>query len=161
MRRRGQESRDVSIGVEYLRLSPIDRIGEPTGSTLIQRLVDEDAVYVPQGFTPLQFVTLSALFQRLPLPTQEHSAYLAADLDRDLTGRDDTSRGALCALGLDELDALSCNRAGYAFAELTPEIQDAMLELVAAGNLTSVKLNLAGWLEELRHWAADSSVAAR
>jgi hypothetical protein len=161
MRRRDQESRDVAIGVEYLRLSPTDRIGEPTCSTLIQRLVDEGAVYVAQAFTPLQFATLSALFERLPICAKEHSRYLAADLDRDLTGRDDTSRGAACALGLDELDALSCTRAGYAFAELTPEIQDAMLELVAAGNLASVKLNLAAWLEELRHWAADSSVAAR
>jgi len=150
----------VAIGVEHLRLSPTDRIGEPTGSPLIQRLVDEGAVYVPQAFTSLQFATLSALFQRLPGPANEHS-YLAAELDRDLIGRDDTSRSMTCALGLDELDALSCTRAGYAFAELTPEIQDAMLELVEAGNLTSVKLNLAAWLEELRHWAADSSVAAR
>ena len=148
----------MAIGVEDRRLRPAERVGVPTGRTLIERLVDEGAVYVPQAFTPLQFATLSALFERL-LPTTEHSRYLAAELDRNCA--DDISRDTTCAVGLDELDALSCTRAGFAFAEMTPEIQDAMLELVAAGNLTSVKLNLAAWLEELRHWATDSSVAAR
>ena len=148
----------MAISAEHLKPSQADRISEPTGNTPIQRLIDEGTVYVPQSFTLLQFATLSALFDRLPCPATENPVYVAAGLDGDLTGGGDAS---IYRLGLDEMNSLSWTRTGYAFAELTPEIQDAMLELVTAGDLASDKLNLARWLEELRGWAVHSSLVTR
>jgi len=53
-------------------------------------------------------------------------------------------------LALNELDLLCRIRAGYAFTELTPELQEAVLSLIASRHLTTPEIDLAFWLEDLR-----------
>jgi hypothetical protein len=50
--------------------------------------------------------------------------------------------------------AIARTRTGYAFAELPTEIQDAILGLIATRDLTTRKLDLALWLEDLHITAA-------
>lgn len=150
----------MAISAEHEKLSQTDRIAEPAGDTLIQRLVDEGTVYVPRALTEAQFSTLHALLHCVFRQTEATSGDLSAGLEGALGSGSPVACVTACAIGLDELDHLSRTRAGYAFAELTPEIQDAILELVAAGNLTSTHLNLAQWLDELCNAAQAASLAA-
>ena len=75
------------------------------------------------------------------------SGVSALRLDDEGLERDETA-GAV-GLGLDELDTIARTRTGYAFAELPDEIQDAILGLIATRDLTTRKLDLALWLEDL------------
>lgn len=52
-------------------------------------------------------------------------------------------------LALNELDLLCRTRAGYAFIDLTPELQEAVLSLIASRDLTTPEIDLAVWLEDL------------
>jgi hypothetical protein len=60
----------------------------------------------------------------------------------------------LLPLGLDELDALSRTRSGYAFIQLPAELQEAILSLISTGDLTTSALDLALWLEDHHHHLA-------
>jgi len=148
----------VSINLEPVKLGNVEQYIEPLQSTSLQRLVDEGAVYVPQALNSSQFATLHALLDRVLLH-DVNTAHLAARLDAALAHG---TADSLCftaphfhafdyQLGLDEVDIMARLRTGFAFAELTPEIQDAMLGLVATKDLTSRKLDLALWIEDLRH----------
>lgn len=141
---------------EHLKLvQPGDAAG-PNQVIPQQRPADKDATYVPHALSVPQFATLYAVLRRMISRLHEAIAapsHAAVELDADLAG----DAGAVPVadaqaypLGLDELDTLARTRTGYAFADLTPELQDVVLDMVAAGDLTTGKLDLAVWLEEVR-----------
>jgi hypothetical protein len=154
----------VSANAEPVTLDGPDRFITPTPSTTLQRLVDDGAVYIPQALNHSQFTTLLVLLNRtLPSP-EANPARLAARLD---TAVANTAARHLpltapplltfdYVLALDELDTIARTCTGFAFAALTPEIQDAMLGLIATKDLTTRKLDLALWLNDLRRHAASA-----
>jgi len=148
----------VPTNLEHVKQGNAEQYIEHIPNSRLQRLVDEGAVYAPRALNPSQFDTLHALLECVALHSV-NSARLAARLDAALANG---AADSLCftaphllafdyQLGLDELDTMARTRTGFAFAELTPEIQDAMLGLVATKDLTSRKLDLALWIEDLRH----------
>lgn len=145
----------MAISAEYTKLSQSVRVTEPPRDTFLQRLVDEGSVYVPQAMSVPQFATLYAVLKRLmpPYSNVEAPAPFAEAIDASLADTNTDARAPwsrALRLGLDELDTLARTRAGYAFAELTSELQDIVLDLIAAGTLSTKAVNLASWLEELR-----------
>jgi hypothetical protein len=149
----------VAISTEHPTVIPSCRTSEPAPSLRLQQLIDNGTVYVAQNLTPAQFATLQAI---APLLLRPESKHLAAHLDAAL---ETTTRGTISPtppppltfdyqLGLDELDSIARTRTGYAFAELPAEIRDAILGLIASGDLTTRKLDLALWLEDLHSNAA-------
>ncbi len=157
----------MEINVEYLKMSQSDRLTEPMQSTSLQRLVDEGAVYVPQALSQQQFATLRALLHVI-LPEAETSptnfaAYLDTHLanaaHRDWHYTSATPNIDAYQLGLDGLDTLARTRAGFSFVELTPEIQDALLSLVATRDLAIDHLDLAIWLDNVRSNAVEIFVS--
>jgi hypothetical protein len=150
----------MAANMESLQRSNAARVDEPNSN--LQRLVDDGSVYVPQALNAPQFATLQALLNRIV--SGDDYAYLAIHLDTGLAkGRAASSRSAIVDyhLGLDELDTLARSRTGFAFVELTPEIQDALIELISSGDLSTRKLDLALWLQNLRNDAVPSpSLAA-
>jgi hypothetical protein len=84
---------------------------------------------------------------------------LAAQLDSALVSANDvrlTPRPLAFdyTFALDELNALARLRTGYAFFDLTPEIQHAMLNLIATGDITTRRLDLSLWLNDLHRNAS-------
>jgi Gluconate 2-dehydrogenase subunit 3 len=153
-----KESCIVAINLEPAKLGKAEQYVESLPHSRLQRLVDEGAVYAPQALNQSQFATLHALLERILLH-DVNAAQLAARLDTALAhstadGLSFTAPHPLAfdyQLGLDELDTMARTTTGFAFAELTPEIQDAMLGLVSGKNLTTRKLDLSLWLDDLRH----------
>jgi len=146
-----QESRIVAIGTEHQNFIPVP-------SLRLQQLIDNGTVYVAQNLSPSQFATLQAIAALVLRPNKKR---LAAHLDAALATSAEALRFARprpltfdYQLGLDELDTITHTRTGYAFAELPAEIQDAILGLVASRDLTTRKLDLALWLEDLHSNAA-------
>ena len=149
----------MAITAEHLNVIPPNRITAPAPSLRLQQLIDNGAVYVAQNLSQAQFATLQAI---AALVLRPRSKRLAAQVDAALT----TSAGEALPslppppiafdyqLGLDELDTIARTRTGYSFAELPVEIQDAILDLIASGDLTTRKLDLALWLEDLHTTAA-------
>lgn len=145
---------------EHQNLTQSRPVIEPPSSLRLQQLIDTGTLYVAQNLSQSQFATLQAIachfFKR------RNPNHLAANLDAGLAKR--TSDAPPSApppplafdyqLGLDELDTISRTRTGYAFAELPPEIQDAILGLIATRDLTTRKLDLALWLQDLHLSAA-------
>ena len=156
----------MSINLEPAKLGNAEQYAEPAQNTRLQSLIDDGTIYVPQALSPSQFATLHALLDRI-LAYDVNSAQLAARLDAALASG---AADSLCftaprtvdyQLGLDELDTMARNFTAFAFAELTPEIQDAMLGMVAAKDLTARKLDLSLWLDDLhRNTAASLALAA-
>src|SRR5580698_3327673 len=152
-----QESHTVATNLEPVKLGSPEQYIESLPTTRLQRLIDEGAVYVPQALNPAQFATLHALLDRI-LTHAVNPAYLAARLDAALANAADDGlcfntprlRAVDYQLGLDELDTMARTLTCFPFAELTPEIQDAMLGLVAAKDLITRKLDLSVWLCDLR-----------
>jgi hypothetical protein len=154
-----QESRIVAISAEHLTVIPPYRTTDPAPSLRLQQLIDNGAVYVAQNLSHAQFATLQAI---AALVFRPQSKRLAASIDAALA----TRAGEVLPLeplppvafdyqlGLDELDTIARTRTGYAFAELPTEIQDAILGLIATRDLTTRKLDLALWLEDLHITAA-------
>ncbi len=149
----------MAISAEHPNVIPSFHTSEPAQSNRLQQLIDNGTVYVAQNLTPAQFATLQAI---APLLLRPDSRHLAAHLDAAL---ETTTRGTVPStppppltfdyqLGLDELDSIARTRTGYAFAELPAEIRDAILGLIASGDLTTRKLDLALWLEDLHSNAA-------
>jgi hypothetical protein len=149
----------VAISAVHRKSIPPYLITEPTPSLRLQQLIDNGTVYVAQNLSPSQFATLQAI---APLVLQPKSNYLAAHLDAALAAT--ANEAAPVApppplafdyqLGLDELDTIARTHTGYAFVELPTEIQDAILGLIATRDLTTRKLDLALWLEDLHLSAA-------
>jgi Gluconate 2-dehydrogenase subunit 3 len=142
----------VAIIAEHLSSISSYRTTEPAPSLRLQQLIDNGAVYVAQNLSPSQFATLQAIATLVFRPSTKN---LAALVDAALV----TSKTPPIApppplainyqLGLDELDTIARTYAGYPFAELSPDLQDAILGLIATRDLTTRKLDLALWLEEL------------
>jgi hypothetical protein len=163
-----QESRIVAYNLEPVSVGNVKQYIEPTQDIRLQRLIDDGAVYVPQTLNPSQFATLHALLDRI-IAHGVNSAQLASRLDSALAN-DNADSLCFCAprllavdyqLGLDELDTMSRKLTVFAFADLTPEIQDAMLDLIAARDLTARKLDLSVWLDDLHsNTAASLALAA-
>ena len=109
----------------------------------LQRLVDGGSLSVPRDLSATQWHTLKAVFAVLCWPSASLEAGLRA-----------VSAQASCLTqpafefrpGLDELEMVARTRAGYAFAELTDELQEAVLSLVFSGDLTARRIDLAVWL---------------
>jgi hypothetical protein len=149
-----QESRIVALNTEQLIPTPSRRTTDTSSTVWLKRLIDTGTQYIPQNLNPTQFATLQAITGLLSHAGAKH---LARHLDASLT----TSAGEAppCSppppiafdykLGLDELESISRTRTGYAFTELSPELQDVILNLVATRDLTTRKLDLARWLEDL------------
>ena len=160
-----RRSSSVAASGEYLKPSQSDRTAEPKLINLVQRLADKDASYRPHALSVPQFATLYAVLKRLISRLHEAIAapsHVAVGLDTNLAGEGFSSltpEAEEYPLGLDELDEIARSRTGYAFADLTPELQDAMLDLIAAGDLTTGKLDLARWLDELRSHACKLDAA--
>jgi hypothetical protein len=124
-------------------------VTEPAPSIRLQQLIDNGAVYVAQSLSPLQFATLQAVAALL---LHSNAKYLASHIDATLANS--FSEAFDYQLGLDELDFLTRTRTGYAFVELLPDLQDAILNLITSRDLTTRKLDLARWLEDLHANAA-------
>lgn len=141
---------------EHQNLTQSWPVVENPASLRLQQLIDTGTLYVAQNLSSSQFATLQAIAARVLRP---NSKDLAANLDsavaRGAGLRFTTEAPALdYQLGLDELDTLTRIRTGYPFAELPPELQDAILNLIATGDLTTRRLDLARWLEDLHSAAA-------
>jgi hypothetical protein len=154
-----QESRIVAISAEHPNVIPQYRTAEPAPSSRLQQLIDRGAVYVAQNLSHSQFATLQAIAALILRPKSKR---LAARIDATLTTS--ASQALPTAppppiavdyqLGLDELDTIARTRTGYAFAELPADLQDAILGLIATRDLTTRKIDLALWLEDLHNNAA-------
>lgn len=152
----------MAIGASQQNFTPSRPVTEPAPSFRLQQLIDTGAVYVAQNLSPSQFATLQAIASRVLV--RHTPKDIAAHLDAALaTGTSEAFPFAPqrplafdYQLGLDELDTITRTRTGYAFAELPAEIQDAILGLVTTRDLTSRKLDLAFWLEELHSNAATA-----
>jgi hypothetical protein len=151
-----EESRIVAIA-EYQNLTQSRPVIESPSSFRLQQLIDTGTLYVAQNLNPSQFATLQAIGARVLRPNSKN---LAASLDAALAASEGFPFNTPAPLafdyqlGLDELDLIARTRTGYAFAELPPEIQDAILGLIATHDLTTRKLDLALWLEDLHTNAA-------
>jgi hypothetical protein len=153
-----QESRIVAIGAHQQNFTQSPHLTQPSPSPRLQRLIDNGAVYVAQNLSSAQFATLQAIASLVLRRNPEH---LAARLDAALAATSEARPFAQppplafdYQLGLDELDTIARTRTGYAFAELPAEIQDAILGLIATRDLTTRKLDLALWLQDLHSTAA-------
>jgi hypothetical protein len=153
----------VATNAQLDKLNAPDRFVHRPRSTRLHRLVDDGAVYIPQVLNRFQFTTLLALLKRMIPQPEVNPAHLAARLDSTLANPADSSTLRLTPsplafdyiLALDELDTVARVRTGYAFLDLTTEIQDAMLSLIATRDVTTRKLDLSLWLKDLYRNAAS------
>jgi hypothetical protein len=148
----------VAFSAEHRNLSQSNLVTEPTENTVSEPVV-EGATHLQQALTVRQFATLHAVLERL---IHQPEAHLAARFDADLAnggGALITPRSRAYPAALDALDTLARTHTHYAFADLTPELQDVIIDFIASGRLTAKYPNLAPWLEDLRA-AATQSLAA-
>jgi hypothetical protein len=150
----------VAIGVEQPNSIPTYRTTEPSSSLRLQQLIDTGTVYVTQNLSPTQFATLQAIAALILRPSAKNfAAHIDATLSTATQARTFSEHRPLAfdwQLGLDELDIVTRTHTGYPFADLPSEIQDAILGLIASRDLTTRKLDLALWLENLHNNAAAS-----
>ncbi len=149
-----QESRIVAINTEQMTVAPLRRTTDPSPTIWLKRLIDSGTLYIPQNLNPTQFATLQAITLLLSKPGCQ---YAASRIDASLVTS--ISRFEPDApvppvifdyrLGLDEIEIITRTRTNYSFTELPAELQDAVLSLIASRDLTSRKLDLARWLEDL------------
>ncbi len=149
----------MTIGAEHQNLAHSRPLTESPSSLRLQQLIDTGTLYVAQNLSPSQFATLQAIATRV---LGSNAQRLAANLDAALAASAGEAVRAAPPptlafdyhLGLDEVDTIARTRTGYPFAELPPEIQDAILDLIAHRDLVTRKLDLALWLEDLHSTAA-------
>jgi hypothetical protein len=149
-----QERRIVAINTEQMTVAPLRRTTDPLPTIWLKRLIDSGTLYIPQNLNPTQFATLQAITLLL---SHSGSYYAASRLDATLVSSAAVSSPDAPAppivfdyrLGLDEIETISRTRTGYSFTELPAELQDAVLSLIASRDLTTRKLDLALWLEDL------------
>jgi Gluconate 2-dehydrogenase subunit 3 len=154
----------VAISAQHLNSISSYRTSDPPVRSRLQQLIDTGAVYVAQNLSHSQFATLQAIAGRIF--RRRNPKHLAAQLDAGLATDSSEALSSTTLqplaidyqLGLDELDTIVRTRTGYAFAELTTDLQDAILELVATRDLTTGKLDLARWLEEF-HSNAEAAIS--
>ncbi|MEO6806356.1 MAG: hypothetical protein ABI286_07600 [Edaphobacter sp.] len=148
----------MAICAPHQNLIHSHTITEPAPSIRLQQLIDNGTIYVAQSMNPSQFATLQAV---AALVLHSNAKSFAAQIDALANSSSETfsfNSRSLPAfdyrLGLDELDFLTRTRTGYAFVELSSDLQDAILDLIASRDLTTRKLDLARWLEDLHANAA-------
>jgi hypothetical protein len=149
-----QESRIVAINTEQMTVAPLRRTTDPSPTIWLKRFIDSGTLYIPQNLNPTQFATLQAITLLL---SHSGSYYAASRLDATLvtsvaTAPPDAPAPPIAfdyRLGLDEIETITHTRTGYSFTELHTDLQDAILSLIASRDLTSRKLDLAYWLEDL------------
>jgi hypothetical protein len=158
----------VATNAQRIKLNAPDRFVHRPRSTRLHRLVDDGAVYIPQVLNRFQFTTLLALLKRIIPQPEVNPAHLAAQLDSTLANTPDSSPRLTPSplafdyiLALNELDTVARIRTGYAFLDLTTEIQDAMLSLIATRDVTTRKLDLSLWLKDLYRSASSCLALAR
>lgn len=100
---------------------------------------------IQANLTSSQSNTLRAVSRRITEPTSSLETLLREPA---------TTSPHDFQIGLDELDALTRDRAGYPFAELCSSLQQAVLSLIASHDLIRPDFDLASWLEGLRRDAA-------
>ena len=148
----------MAISAEHSPMTPPCRSPEPPPGSRLQQLIGSGALYIAKNLTAPQFATLQAIASQIIGPRQpDHFAgSLGSTPVRriSITPLPAASPNFDFRLGLDELDTIARTRTGYAFAELPDEIQDAILGLVTTRDLTSRKLDLTTWLEQLYVMAA-------
>ena len=134
--------------------TPLRRPTDPSPTVWLERLIDNGTLYVPQNLNPSQFAILQAITILLSRPG---SNYVASRLDAALTTS--ASEGSPYnshpiafdyRLGLDELETITRTRTGYGFTDLPTELQEAILSLISTRDLTTRKVDLARWLEDLQ-----------
>lgn len=143
--------------VETVRLMEPCRTQDACG----MRGIDDGAEYLQQALNRSQLATLQAILRRIGPENYDFNG-LTASLQggsAEEGWRDHyalASRAGGCArdgfnlrVGLDELDTIAHTRTGFSFSALTPEIQDAMLELVSTGDLAARGLDLRRWFDDL------------
>lgn len=148
-----QERRIVAINTEQMTVAPL-RTTDPLPTIWLKRLIDSGTLYIPQNLNPTQFATLQAITLLL---SHSGSYYAASRLDAALVTSAAVALPDAPAppiafdyrLGLDEIETITRTRTGYSFTELPAELQDAVLSLIASRDLTTRKLDLALWLEDL------------
>jgi hypothetical protein len=151
-----QESRIVAINTEQMTVAPLRRTTDPSPTIWLKRLIDSGTLYIPQNLNPTQFATLQAITLLL---SHSGSYYAASRLDATLVTSAASAPPDAPAppiafdyrLGLDEIEIITRTRTNYSFTELPAELQDAILSLIASRDLTSRKLDLAHWLEDLHY----------
>jgi hypothetical protein len=149
-----QESRIVAIYADQQTATPLRRTTDPSPTIWLKRLIDSGTLYIPQNLNPTQFATLQAITLLL---SHSGSHYAASRLDASLAISASDAPSDIPAppiafdyrLGLDEIETITRTRTGYSFTELPSELQDAILSLIATRDLTTRKLDLARWLEDL------------
>ncbi len=149
----------MAIVAQQQNFTQAPGVVQPSPSLRLQQLIDNGAVYVAQNLSSAQFATLQAIAS---LVLRRNAKHFAARLDAALATTTGEARPFAqpppiafdYQLGLDELDIIARTRTGYPFAELPAEIQDAILGLIATRDLTTRKLDLALWLEDLHNTAA-------
>lgn len=150
----------MAISAEFLSQS--DRTKPKQDS--LSGPADADAQYFPHSLSVGQFATLYAVVKRMISRLHEAIAapsHVATGLDASLA-----SVGTIPApadadaypVGLDALEELARTRTGYSFAELSPELQDVVLDMIASGDLSAGEVDLAEWLEGLKSHAATERV---
>jgi hypothetical protein len=148
-----QESHTVALN-DQLTATPLRRQTDPSPTIWLERLIDNGTLYVPQNLNPSQFAILQAITILLSRPD---SNYVASRLDAAMVAN--ASEASPFAsppiafdyrLGLDELETITRTRTGYGFTDLHIELQEVILNLVSSRDLTSRKLDLAHWLEDLQ-----------
>jgi hypothetical protein len=150
-----QERRIVAINTEQMTVAPLRRTTDPLPTIWLKRLIDSGTLYIPQNLNPTQFATLQAITLLLSHPGSRYAASrLDACLATSASEAEPDSPAPPIAfdyrLGLDELETITRTRTGYSFTELPAELQDAILSLIATRDLTTRKIDLARWLEDLQ-----------
>jgi hypothetical protein len=145
----------VAITVEYSLATPPYRATD--ARIRLQELIDNGTLHMVADLTVSQLATLRAIAGRIV--ALRRSDQPAALVDSTLAHgageiRSVAPTAVNFSLGLDELDTITRTRTSYAFAELPEEIQDAVLGLITSRDLTSRKLDLALWLQDLHSSAA-------
>jgi hypothetical protein len=149
----------VAITVEHTFATPPCRTTDVPAGIRLQELFDNGTLYGAPNLTVPQLATLRAIAGRIVGSRQsdQPGAPVGSTIARGAGEIRSVAPTAVnYSLGLDELDTIARTRTSYAFAELPDEIQDAILGLIKTGDLTSRKLDLAVWLEQLYAVAAAS-----
>ncbi|MDQ2834827.1 MAG: hypothetical protein M3Y50_14040 [Acidobacteriota bacterium] len=132
---------------ERLNQIPPDRPAHPQPQLVrAPHLQQHETSQWRRNLDPTQFATLDALARLVA-----RAAVLPFSPARKLPFPPTPPAPIDHTLGLDELDTLTRTRACYPFAELPTDLQEAVLSLIASRDLTSSKIDLALWLEDLLH----------
>ncbi|WP_263381553.1 gluconate 2-dehydrogenase subunit 3 family protein [Granulicella arctica] len=155
---------------EYEALIASDRVSSQTRNVLLERGKLDDVGYTPDCLDQQELHTLRALLARvIPQNAGADTVVidLAARLDAQLsTGKGDGWRyAALPAdteayrIGLQLLDSFAHKLSSIPFDRLASDAQDALISSIASGTITSKKLDLRRWFEDVRSDATKLFVA--